>query len=571
MKNTVRQKILPFFAVFLFSLCVVIISEYIQRDSIAEVIAFAEKKTAVIVYCALVTALFTVSAIWLTHSAAAGSLICGTLIYILSIIEYFKFDISGSHLLAADFEFSANVGEISRFADLRITPHLVISAVGMILCAVLMCFVKVPRPRVGARGIALSLACFMFGGLLISPSGAAYENFGFDENVALTVPDMNKRFENDGFLGFFLKNTTENIDFKITPPSGYSEEYMEKLVPAEGGRKEGKHPNVVIIASESFADLRVINDKKTYGTFYEGFDRAAELGTSGMCVAPTFGGYTVRSEFELLFGLPALSMANVPSPHSMLDSEKKQDTIVRIFKDQGYKTTYIHPFYGEFYERNTVYKSYGFDSMLFADSFSGAETYRRYVSDGAVMEKIKSELSEGDNPAFIFAMTMQNHQPYTDSENSDELSYYLDGIKKSGDELYKFLKWLEEFDEETVVLFVGDHYPFFTPRGGVYKALCEDEDVENKLYTQRYLVYSNREKIELEGGEVSLFYLPHLLISKSGIPYGSFVAFMLERERKTPVYSAVYYDGKRNVPLDAVTYDRTLGFRYTCGRGEERR
>ena len=169
-------------------------------------------------------------------------------------------------------------------------------------------------------------------------------------------------------------------------------------------------------------------------------------------------------------------------------------------------------------------------------------------------------MKEDDEPSYIFAMTMQNHQPYVSEDGGveNELQYYLDGIKRSSAALYEFLSRIRDFEEETIVLFLGDHLPFFTPQGKVYDRLGVYDGDTEKLYSQKYLLYSNCQSVVFCDMEVSAFYLPHLLIREAGLSYGGFTGTMLGLMKDTPVYSIAETNG-RNEKLDAITYDRTLG------------
>ena len=70
--------------------------------------------------------------------------------------------------------------------------------------------------------------------------------------------------------------------------------------------------------SESFSDFRVFDSLEVNNDIYSGFDSVGAEGYVGNCIVPTFGGYTTRSEFELLTGLPTYAI-NTPSvPQNLL-------------------------------------------------------------------------------------------------------------------------------------------------------------------------------------------------------------------------------------------------------------
>ncbi len=560
-----RNSIISVFVVFLYSFALVLLSEYVQRKSVFPLVGFVRENPGVVVFCTFVLFFLTLFLICAFKSAFFGSALGGSFVYVLSCVEYYKYAISGSHLVAADMGFISNAGEISGFADIKPEVHIIKAAAALVLMLIFVSFLKPPflekfKKRILAAGV---FAVLLIG--LISPgvaAGGVYRLLGFDTEPAFSTMSQEKRFESDGFLGFLSQNVTEYMSSGVEKPEGYSPRLMETFSAVSETAEGKKTPNVVIIASESFSDLREISKSYDFGKVYESFDKALLMSKSGICTLPTFGGYTARSEFELIFGLPAVSMSAVPSPHSMLDEKREQNTLVRDFLEQGYATTYIHGFNGEFYNRSSMYSQYGFSKLLFEDAFdSGKDTYRRYISDAAIMEKIKKELSENQKPSFVFAMTMQNHQPYIKEGGSieDELSYYLDGIEKTSDALYELLVWLESFEEETILLFVGDHLPFFTPQGGAYEKLGVTDENSERLYYQKYLMYSNYKELKLPKNGVSLFYLPHCLMKNASVELSGFTDTMLFEMERWPAYSIANLSKGRNEKLDAITYDRTFG------------
>ncbi len=562
-----RKKLGLFLAVELvFSFLLVVIAEYIQRQSVGQVCSFLVEKAGVVAFCTCVVFFFVLALSFLVRSAAVGSAVSGGIMFILSCIEFYKYSVSGSHLVVADLGFALSLGEISGFAEIKPEGHIFLAAAVLIAAVAIISLMRFRFRCVSLRGFAGSLLCFAFIGALVSPSGAqsgVYDFLDFDTEPANTAMEQNERFENDGFLGFLSQNATEYIEAGLLPPDGYGAEYIAEISCGNARRESENRPNVVVVMSESFFDLRKVNSYLVGDLAYGEYDLAKKLSSVGSCVLPTFGGYTVRSEFELLFGLPSRSMGNVPSPHKELRDEE-QNTIPGIFRENGYRTTYIHSFDGNFYNRDDIYANFGFSEMIFEDSFDPeADMYRKYIGDKAVMEKIKTVLVEDDAPSFVFATTMQNHQPYSDENGKlNELEYYLRGVAESGKALYELLLWAESFSEDTIIVFVGDHMPFFSPQGGVYDLLGISNLPEERLYHQDYLVYSNYKDLSVPDEHISLFYLPHILLSESGVAYGEFTATMLSLSKKTPVYGIARMSDAQNESLDAITYDRLFGERH---------
>ena len=85
---------------------------------------------------------------------------------------------------------------------------------------------------------------------------------------------------------------------------------------------------------------------------------------------------------------------------------------------------------------------------------------------------------------------MQNHQPYLDDQGG-ELENYFDGIQTSNEALREFTNFLKTFDEPTILVFTGDHFPFFTPECNYYRDMGITVDNCEKLYEKTWLVWNN--------------------------------------------------------------------------------
>ena len=241
---------------------------------------------------------------------------------------------------------------------------------------------------------------------------------------------------------------------------------------------------------------------------------------------------------------------------------EQQPTFAQYYKQNGYSTAYIHPFLSTFYGRDEIYSNYGFDKMLFRDDLTVKATqFREYIDDRTDFNQVLQELRNNDGPSYVYTSTMQNHQPYNLDENLTEFQYYMEGIKQTDQYLGEFFDALKQLDEPTVVLFVGDHYPYFTDEDGVYEQAVFSQDNAYKLYQQPYLIWNNYgADYSVPEEDVSAFYLPHLLVELTGAEQTPFIATMLDQIKVTPVYSSNYNrEIAVNKALDELTYDRVLG------------
>ena len=230
-----------------------------------------------------------------------------------------------------------------------------------------------------------------------------------------------------------------------------------------------------------------------------------------------------------------------------------------VYKRQAY----VHPFQSSFYSRKRIYGQFNFDTMIFEDDFTvPTTTYGEYIDDNVVYNQIESLIASTDEPLYVHATTMQNHQPYTDGDSDDEFVNYLSRLQHSADGLADFLERLSQIDEPTIVLFVGDHFPSLRGDDGIYSQLNITSENCSTLYEQRYILWNNYglDTSSLPTEAVSAFYAPYLVMDLIDAPRDSFTQSMMNEMEVEPVYSTNYMPMQEaDKKLDTLTYDRILG------------
>lgn len=206
---------------------------------------------------------------------------------------------------------------------------------------------------------------------------------------------------------------------------------------------------------------------------------------------------------------------------------------------------------------------FNFDQMIFEDDFTvPVTTYGEYIDDNVVYNQIESLIASTDEPLYVHATTMQNHQPYSDGDSDDEFINYLSRIQHSADGLADFLERLSQIDEPTIVLFVGDHFPSLRGDDGIYSQLNITSENCSTLYEQRYILWNNYglNTSLLPSEAVSTYYAPYLVMQLIDAPRDSFTQTMMNEMETEPVYSTNYMPMQEaDKKLDTLTYDRILG------------
>lgn len=384
--------------------------------------------------------------------------------------------------------------------------------------------------------------------------------------------------EYNGFFVGLLKSLTAT---PIKMPDGYTvdtllsglEEVLGKDAAAEEDLKKDSLPNVIVIMNETFSDLNYasllsghdgiptdIDPLEYFNSFNDGDDDTIK----GYAYASILGGNTANSEFEFLTGNSMAFIQSTMVPYNNLLNESNAFSIVDIFNKYGYYTVGMHPEDKTNWNREKIYSYYGFDEQYFLrfdntfvddQKLTDEQMYRGHVSDKTIYEKIIGlyENKSENTPCFVFAVTMQNHGGYTTSDfdytvkatDSDfpKLNEYLSSIKRSDEDLKTLIDYFKDTDEETIIVFYGDHQPSLND--GVYTqyfGLDGDSGTEESMskYVIPYMMWTNTSfgENDTEGHFTSLNYLSSRLLDIIGLKKTAYLDLVCRVEQEAPIINA---------------------------------
>ncbi|QQC67568.1 LTA synthase family protein [Paraburkholderia ginsengisoli] len=248
-------------------------------------------------------------------------------------------------------------------------------------------------------------------------------------------------------------------------------------------------PDVILIQSESFFDARRLTGKIA-PTVLKHFDSARrESLQHGELTVPAWGANTMRTEFAVLTGVDPARLGYARFyPYAFI--RQTCASLASWFKNGGYRTLAIHPYFADFFGRERAFRHLQIDRFIDIAAFADAPRAGPYVSDLAVADAIIEALdAPRDKPAFIFSMTMENHGPLHlesvqegegaafhalgDDPRWHDLTAYLRHLANADAMLGRLLAALRARRRDTVLCFYGDHVPALPH---VYAALgCEPE------------------------------------------------------------------------------------------------
>ncbi|MCD7825209.1 MAG: LTA synthase family protein [Clostridiaceae bacterium] len=315
--------------------------------------------------------------------------------------------------------------------------------------------------------------------------------------------------------------------------------------------------------NESFSDLSVLGQIQTNQEVLSYYNSLEENVIKGYAKSSVYGGYTANSEFEFLTGATKAFLPG--SPYLQYIDDYLPNLITTIKQQQGYETAIaVHPYYPSGYNRNRVYPLLGFDEFLSLDAFSKQNPVRSYVGDSENYQKIIElyEQKEEGSSLCLFNVTMQNHNPYTDSEYIFEdpvyvtnfsaqssVNQYFSLMKMSDDALQELISYFEKVDEPVLILLFGDHQPhlpdsFYRDVMGTDPDQFTQEQVMQK-HTVPFMIWANYDIEEQTIENTSLNYLPTLLLQTAGLEQTDYDRFLADLQKTIPSISANgYYDNE---------------------------
>lgn len=573
--NTEKFPKLNTFLMIIFPIFICSMAEITQSKHFTSYFRFWSERPTIIIFDIILTAILFLFLLGIFKKGWLAMTVHSFIFMALSTTELFKYGTNGNHLILSDMKLVKSVKSLTSFAYIKITPQLILYYVIVISFLALVLYFNPKLKASPLQRVTASCACVLpVTALIMLPAfyNPVYRTFKLDTTDATNAFILNEKFEKNHFLAFLIQTATESYANRLVVPEGYSEEYIDQIMDIPVDTNEdfngGKKPNVIVIMSESYADFRVFDQLDIGEDKYKYFDKAISQGFGGTAITPTYASWTVRSEFELLFGLPVRGL-NTPNMPQRELADREQPALAQYYKSWGYDTVYIHPFQSGFYSRSRIYGHFGFEKMIYHDDQSGTtdftvpiEHFGTYVDDSTVFNQIIYEIKNTDKPIYLHTTTMQNHQPYNQGEDpDDEFGNYLTWIQHTNDGLNKFLAELNSISEPTIVFFVGDHFPSLRGESSVYNQLGINGDNCDVLYQQKYFFWSNYKAdfSYIPDKEISFFYIPYVILNIIDAPRDAFIEKMNSFMDTVPVYSLEYNsDIPKNEELDIITIDRVV-------------
>jgi len=591
------NKIINIVMIIVLPLILIFFGGIIQRQYTNEALGwmFTNLGVVIINLAIIYIAFFALKSI--TNSPVFSYIVTFVLYLILPIISRLKYDVRGEVLLVNDFGLINNMAGVASFAEFsdNFKNLLILIVLFLIYTAIL---IKLENMEKGSRKTAavFFLLSFAFT-LIIFITPNVLKFMGVNTTVRYSP---NLIHEREGTLLGLYSNYELN---KVEEPEDYSKERIYQILDMatakkaeepvvvktkESGeilgsgetlasgekidsfgdkidnkeKKEKVYPNIVMIMSESFCDPNQI-DNVTYSKDPIEYVRKLSENKikklkgnviSGKFISSTFAGGTSNIEYEAFTGTSSAFLPYGYVPYTDLeDKMERLQTIQKVLKNNGYKTVAMHSYDGTFYNRHKIYPNIGFDVFIEENDLKNVGYYGKYVGDITVYENIINQLENNKKkPVFIWALTMQNHTPYTaknlDSNSlyidvkssmlsevaKDKLTGYVNQVYESSNKLETLINYLEKSNRPTILLFYGDHMP------GLYEVYADTNMITTqdttkwttaemkKMHTIPYFIYQNfdNENKLQKTDEVGAMNLGNMLLNLAGVEKSSYFKFL---------------------------------------------
>ena len=518
----------------------------------------------------LIYVLFALS-FFLIKKAWINILFFNALILAVSLVNYIKYALTGENFLPHDIIMAADLGEITGFVSIEPEYWMWLFLAFSVFSAILLGVFAKDLPfkfyiRLPAAALLFAALCVFFGDGVLS--GEVFNQIGM---YFESTDNQSTNYEANGFIGGFSINVAS---FAIQKPEGYSVAKLEEALGAYAAQMPAADflaPDIILVLSESFWDLRLLPGSEFSPGLFEHFDELSlrQNAFAGKLIVPAYGGGTIRTEFEILTGLSCDALPDGVVPYTVI--KKPVSSYVSYYKSLGYDSIAVHPYLARFYRRNTGLPNLGFDAY-YAESLAEikeveperTESYN-YVLDKSFVQYLKYFLNEAEkkesDPLFLFGISIENHQPYyykyywetfTVRSKNPYLSKtdhhffenYAQGIKNADEALWQLCEFIDARRRPTVLVFFGDHLPSICSKYSAYldTGFITDiyaTDSRPRLYTTPFMIYSNfsLNKQGLEGDTYGAYDLLNVLSSLIDSGKTQYMSYLEALRAELPYYN----------------------------------
>ncbi len=440
----------------------------------------------------------------------------------LSFLNRYKIIYRDDPVIPADFALGKEAMNITQGTGYSVETKVVFWIITLFLFLnIIVYFVNLPKPKKIFRFfipiVLLGVSFFTF--------TSVYESDEVWKELPMpkSVYNLTENYNHKGVVYCFLHFMNAN---EVTKPKAYDKSVVEKfinentVVVNKNPEKKQKMPNIVMIMGEAFADISRCGAFKFDSPEDDPLKHFKEVEkesiVSGYITVSSFGGGTANTEYDVLTG-NVTTFLNPTTISSFMTVRKPVETIVRVLKGAGYESVGVHPGSPWFYNRENVYRHFGFDKVVFEDDFQNPNHYGFFITEVDTTKKLFELYKSADKSKSLFeyCVTIQNHGSYpnekygdrpinknftTDVELNDEMrdsfAVYFEGVRDMDIQIGELTDYFRNLDEPVIFIYYGDHLPYLTPEKASLKAVkygvTDDIEGLQMTYKTPYVVWCNK-------------------------------------------------------------------------------
>ena len=530
-------------------------------------------------------ALLTAILYALTGRVGLSAGIPGVVLLVLTLINSFKINLRGDPFLFSDIFLAGEAGDMlsSRYSLVFSKSQIagIIAAVlGLILLSLIAGKIRLHGHWIirgctagGCAVVLLLLILFVYpsnslykttyaGGDLVSSRNAAqwYAAHGFTWSFlhsAVDEDDVSALFsfgsgDGDADLPAETEASSDagEEEDADTPEESEGDSSAAEETAAESSETESEAvlPSIIMIQLEAYCDVTDYLDSDAVESVYAGLHAIEAESVTGRLLVNCNGGSTQNTERSVITGFTSLP-----------DFSTETNSYAWYLRSLGYTAEGSHPNTGTFYDRETINANLGFTSYYFSENLyeslldvdASAVSSDDILFDEIVLLMEQSladtEAENGERtPYFSFNISIQNHGPYSygtpateyltaedceDTTIRNIVNNYLELISTTNEALVELVETLRDMDEPVVLVFFGDHMPYWGNYTTLdpYEALginvdtATDEGFMN-YYSTPYVIWANDAAKEAlgedftgDGGNFGPYFLMNRVFELCGI------------------------------------------------------
>ena len=546
-KRTIHQILLWLIG----GLVLVFATEFLLRGSFEDVITLIKEKPGVVLANYLLILMLT-SIFFLVKRKYMVYFISFMVILGVAITTFFLMKVRGIPLTFSDLY---SIGEAMEIADKYINKTMIIIAA---ICLAFLIAVAVFLYKLDCDTKRFKLINFV---LIFIVSIGFFSTVRSQQSkniMQFKRWDIPASYKCNGLTYSTVESCVKYIRKK---PNDYSQakiqEIKDKVDKAEASDNRtlnNKKPNILFVQLEAFMDPTEVKGIKYSEDPIPNFRKLTQTFTHGMASAPTTGGGTVRTEFEVMTGNNIDYLTPGEIPYNTILKSKYYNSVATTLKSEGYKAHAVHNFQGNFYGRNNAYAKLGFDDFTSKEYMSNYElNEREWVKDVILTKYIEKALDSTKDSDLVYTVSVQGHSSYpTDAENYDfpikvsgtldqkvlnQMYYYVNQIKGTDDFIGELVDMVNKRDEDTIILFYSDHMPKLK--------IFEDDDYYLDKYKAPFAFYANFDIEKYDIDEIESYELSSLMFKEAGLKYGPmerFNTYMKDDPEFSKMQDLIEYD-----------------------------